>query len=270
VTLHSAARLHHDAVTGYSKIVLLLGDGQRRLLGCVAHLVGTHVTLSHATTLGIGIPLSEGGRVAGASIASLSSQHIAVSYSTLEHQGGKASTQVRLLAVHPKTDDITVQDSSQIIEAASSDTCVLATTERLFVFSVSDTTPALGAAWMATLHMRHLSEDIDSEIFGTVSILSRPPPSSVNWQVGDIQPGTMGCQPFNETGMLAAVVTFRAQRPSEDCGAYPAPAHAQVQPAGTIRRGQLANVSCNLGYTSGQLLGAAVVAGLGRSLLPVS
>ena len=252
VTVHSAALLDQDAVTRYSKAVLLLGDGQRRLLACVAHIVGAHVTLSNVAILAARVPLMDDGRVAGASITSISSQHVALSYSTPEQPDGKAGTHVHLYSVHPKTDAIDLQHSSEIVPAASSDTCVLATTERLLVASVSLTSPPFGVAWLASLRMQRLSQDIDSEVMGSLSILQRPAPSSINWQVGDIQPGTLDCQSFNETGLLAALVTFRTQRPTHDCGAFPAPAHATVTPSGRVRRGQGVNVSCNAGYRPAQ------------------
>jgi hypothetical protein len=223
VTVHSAVELSNDDIRGYVKLVFLMSDAQRRLLACVAHSVGSHLTLSNAVTLASGVSHRE-GRLSGASIASISSQHVAVSFSTRD------ATNVILAAVHPKTDAITVQHSTVIVPARATDTCVLASMHQLLVVSVTATQPRLGSAWMAPLNAARRSENTDEHVFAVLSVDNSVPPSAVTWQMGNIHEGTLSCTGFNHTeGSLAALAVFRSRTPTGDCGAFPAPPHATVR-----------------------------------------
>ena len=259
VTLHSAAELEHDQVMGYSKLVLLLADGEHRLLACVAHLVGTQVTLSSAVaTLATGVPRNAGGGLRGASLTTLSSQHFAVSFSTSAGGAGfgrgsraddrnKNSSKLLFACVHPTSDAIHVQSVREIAPVVATDSCVIASMTSVIVVSVTDTSPPFATAWLAALRVQTLS-DRDDQVWASVSVDTGSPPDSVTLQVGNIYPGTVACTGLNHSGALAAVVTYRSMTPFNDCGAYPAPAHATVSPSGRVLLREAVNITCNAGF----------------------
>ena len=256
VTLHSAAELEHDQVMGYSKLVLLLADGEHRLLACVAHLVGTQVTLSSAVaTLATGVPRHAGGGLLGASLTTLSSQHFAVSFSTSAGVGrgsraddsNKNSSKILFACVHPTSDAIQVQSVREIAPVVATDSCVIASMTSVIVVSVTDTSPPFATAWLAALRVQTLS-DRDDSVWASVSVDTASPPDSVSLQVGNIYPGTVACSALIHSGPLAAVVTYRSMTPFNDCGAYPAPAHATVSPSGRVLLREAVNITCNAGF----------------------